>query len=155
LDVVDVEVAEGYIPIKSSEGAISGWKRNIYSTTPEAAADGGATSTAADLVRFAQQLRAGRLLSPHMVAEMTKPKVPMFSEQRRGYFWRYGFAYMFLLDDDGIIIRYGHTGEEDGVSCRLYYYPQQDLDVVILGNQSWCAGDLGWEIHDLLLAEFG
>jgi len=23
--------------------------------------------------------------------------------------------------------------------------------VVILGNQSWCAGSLGWEIHDTIL----
>jgi CubicO group peptidase (beta-lactamase class C family) len=106
LDGIDDAVAEGYIPITDEDKAVIGWRKNIYSTTPEAAADGGATSTAADA---------------------------------------------FLLDDDGQIVRWGHTGEEDGVSCRLYHYPEENLDVVILGNQSWCAGSLGWEIHDIVL----
>jgi hypothetical protein len=42
-------------------------------------------------------------------------------------------------------------GEEDGISCRFYRYPQQTLDVVILVNQSWCAGDVAWNVHDLIL----
>jgi hypothetical protein len=57
----------------------------------------------------------------------------------------------FLTNEHQDIIRWGHTGEEDGVSCRLFYYPQQDVDAIILGNQSWCAGELGWEIHDLVI----
>ena len=54
------------------------------------------------------------------------------------------------IDEEGRIVRYGHTGEEDGVSCRLYSYPEQKIDLVILGNMSWCSNDLGWSIHDLL-----
>jgi hypothetical protein len=52
-----------------------------------------------------------------------------------------------VLDESDQIVRWRHMGEEDGVSCRLYYYPKQNLDVVILGNQCWCAGSLAWEIH--------
>lgn len=59
---------------------------------------------------------------------------------------------MFLLDDDGRVVRQGHTGKEDGVSARLYHYPGLDVDVAILGNHSWCAGDLAWEIHYQLVA---
>lgn len=58
---------------------------------------------------------------------------------------------MFLLNEAGQILRWGHTGEEDGVSCRLYYYPELNLDVIILANQSWCAGSLAWDVHDLIL----
>jgi CubicO group peptidase (beta-lactamase class C family) len=150
LDGVDEEVAEGYIPITDEDENITGWKRNIYSTTPEAAADGGASSTAVDVVRFSQALRDGRLLSREMTQEMLAPRVLQTHERIRGYTWKYGYANIFLLDDDGQVVRWGHTGEEDGVSCRLYYYPQENIDVVILGNQSWCAGSLGWEIHDLI-----
>ena len=82
---------------------------------------------------------------------MLTPKVSQTDERIRGYTWKYGYGNFFLLDDDAHIVRWGHTGEEDGVSCRLYYYPKANLDVVILGNQSWCAGSLGWEIHDILL----
>jgi hypothetical protein len=49
------------------------------------------------------------------------------------------------------IVRWGHTGEEDGVSCGYWYYPQQDVDVVILGNQSSCASKVLWDIQDFVL----
>ena len=39
-------VAEGYLQITGDDDKVIGWKKNIYSTTPEAVADGGATSTA-------------------------------------------------------------------------------------------------------------
>ena len=151
LDGVHEQVAEGYIPVLDQEDRVTGWKRNIYSTTPEAAADGGATSTADDLCRFSRALRAGELLSTEWTQDILTPKVIERTEKLRGYTWKYGYGNFFLLDDTGQIVRWGHTGEEDGVSCRLYYYPKQNLDVVILGNQSWCAGRLAWEIHDLIL----
>ena len=151
LDSVHEEVAEGYIPLTNQGDKVTGWKRNIYSTTPEAAADGGATSTADDLCRFSRVLREDRLLSAKWTAEMLIPKVLERPERLRGYTWKYGYGNFFLLDDSEHIIRWGHTGEEDGVSCRFYHYLKQNLDVVILGNQSWCAGDLAWEIHALIL----
>jgi CubicO group peptidase (beta-lactamase class C family) len=150
LDDVEEDVAEGYLSVESKEKQMTGWKKNIYSTTPAPAADGGATSTASDLVRFSQALRNATLLSPQMSREMQLPKVLQSEDRFRGYIWKYGFGITFLLDEDNEIVRWGLTGEEDGVSCRLYYYPDENLDVVILGNQSWCAGSLGWKIHDLI-----
>jgi len=82
---------------------------------------------------------------------MLAPKVISNDELFRGYSWKYGYGNYFILDQDENIIRWGHTGEEDGVSCRLYYYPKENLDVIILANQSWCAGSLGWKIHDLII----
>lgn len=153
LDGVYEGVAEGYIPQTDQADKVSGWKKNIYSTTPEAAADGGATSSADDLCRFSRALRESQLLSASWTQEMLTPKVMERSERLRGYTWKYGYGNFFLLpmSDSEHIVRWGHTGEEDGVSCRFYHYPKQSLDVVILGNQSWCAGALAWEIHDLIL----
>jgi CubicO group peptidase (beta-lactamase class C family) len=150
LDSVDENTAEGYIPLRDADEVIVGWKKNIYSTTPEAAADGGASSTAEDLARFSHALRDGKLLSAEMTHAILTPHVPEFSDKVHGYYWMYGFGNNFILDDDKRVVRWGHTGEEDGVSCRLYYYPQADLDVIILGNQSWCAGKLGWELHEMI-----
>ncbi len=150
LDGVYDAVAEGYIPITDDDNII-GWKKNIYSTTPEAAADGGATSTVDDLIRFSQALRDERLLSAKMTREMLTPKVIEIDEPFRGYIWKYGYGSYFILDQNEQVVRWGHTGEEDGVSCRLYYYPKENLDVIILANQSWCAGPLAWQIHDLIL----
>jgi CubicO group peptidase (beta-lactamase class C family) len=158
LDEITPGVAEGYVPIKGDGDTISGWKKNIYLAAPGAAGDGGATASAEDLSRFLQALRepsgwngGQALLSPAMTKTILEPKVSQGDELVRGYRWMYGYGNAFMIDDTGEVVRYGHTGEEDGVSCRLYHYLRQGLDVIILGNQSWCAGDLGWEIHDLIL----
>ncbi|MEL7141922.1 MAG: serine hydrolase domain-containing protein [Cyanobacteria bacterium J06573_11] len=156
LESVESEIAEGYVPVMDEQGAQTSWKKNIYLVTPEAAADGGATSTAHDLYRFAIALREGRLLSAEMTQAMLTPKVLEDDEPYRGYTWKYGYGNFFLTDQavegqDAPIVRWGHTGEEDGISCRLYCYPQQDVDVVVLGNQSGCAVELAWDLHDLVV----
>jgi hypothetical protein len=73
------------------------------------------------------------------------------SDNYLGFQWRYGLGCYVLLDGAGQTIRLGHTGEEDGVSCRVWHYPQQDVDVVILGNQSSCAGKVSWEVQDFAI----
>ena len=97
-------------------------------------------------------LREGRLLSHELTREVLTPKVLEDDEPYRGYTWKYGYGLLFLLDDEDQIVRWGHTGEEEGVSCRLYHYPQTDVDVTILSNQSRGAGDLVWALHDLVMA---
>ncbi|MFC0003043.1 serine hydrolase domain-containing protein [Micromonospora siamensis] len=151
LDDVAPGVAEGYLPVRDDAGAVAGWRRNVYSTTPAPAADGGATSTAADLVAFTEALRTGTLLDPAFSAAMLAPRVAEHDGKVRGYRWRYGFGVMSILDDDGAVVRWGHTGEEDGVSARLYHYPDSGTDVAILANTSWSAGSLAWGLHDLLV----
>lgn len=151
LDAVAANLAEGYLPQENEAGQTS-WQKNIYSTTPAAAGDGGAVATAVDLHKFSAALRNGRLLSPELTQAMLTPHIQQKETPMRGYFWHYGFGNEFVFDQQNQLLRWGHTGEEDGVSCRFYYYPAQQLDVAILGNQSWCAGTLGWQIHDLIQA---
>ena len=154
LDEVYDNVAEGYEPVKDKEGNIVLWKRNIYTTTPTAASDGGATSTAFDLIDFIQSLRSRELLSEFMTKKILTPQVlDEGSNGFREYTWKYGYANWFILDNNNNVIRGGHTGEEYGVSCRLYYYPSLNIDVAILGNQGWCAGSLGWVIHDMIMKQ--
>jgi hypothetical protein len=78
---------------------------------------------------------------------------PQVSAEREGLNWMYGLGCFLLVDDDRRVVRWGHTGEEEGISCRLYYYPDQRLDVVILGNQTSCAGRALTAIHDLILGD--
>lgn len=146
LDGISEQVAEGYI--RQEDGS---WLRNIYSVTPSAAGDGGATSTVRDLTRFSRALRGGKMLSPEQTRAMLTPQVVEDEEPFRGYDWMYGFGNFFILQE-GEVVRWGHTGEEDGVSGRLYHYPQHNIDVAILGNQSWCAGKLGWALHDAIIS---
>lgn len=151
-DDVEPEVAEGYTLVGDSPGGPK-WQRNIYSVTPQAASDGGVVSTADDLIDFMQALRRGRVVSPELAALMIKPHALVSSAASpRGHSLSYGFANYVMLDDQGSVVRTGHTGEEVGVSCRLYHFVEHDLDVAILGNQSGCAGLPGKTITDILLA---
>ncbi len=152
LDEIVPDVAEGYMPVLNEDEQVTGWKKNIYATTAGPAADGGMTSTVDDLVCFMRALREGRLVSSQLAQTMLTPKVLQSERDAQGYQWMYGFGCFILLDQDDAIVRWGHTGEEEGVSCRLYYYPKYNLDVAILGNQSSCAGKLGVEIQELVLA---
>ncbi len=148
LDEVHENVAEGYEEINGK------WMRNIYTATPTAASDGGATSTVEDLIKFIQALREDKLINEEMTKKMLTPYViDEESNGFRGYVWKYGYANYYLLDKDENIVRGGHTGEEYGVSSRLYYYPSLRINVAILGNVGFSAGKLGWEIHDLIIKE--
>ncbi|MFF2776111.1 serine hydrolase domain-containing protein [Streptomyces sp. NPDC058052] len=148
LDELGPDVAEGYLSLASSA---TPYRTNHYSTTPRAAADGGATCTAADLTAFSHALRHGRLLDEETTRLALTPQVAQYDEKIRGYRWMYGFGLTHLLDDEGNVVRWGHTGEEDGVSARLFHYPRHDVDVAVLGNVSWSVGDLGWALHDAIV----
>ena len=139
-------VAEGYIPVSIPKGK---WRRNIYATPPYGASDGGAFTTAGDLAHFMGLLRNGELLCDDLTKEILIPHVD--DEVVGDNVWKYGFGMWFLLNKRNDIIRYGLPGEDPGVSCRLFYYPLCDIDVIILGNQSDCAGSLGWKIHDVIM----
>jgi CubicO group peptidase (beta-lactamase class C family) len=152
LDDVAPRVAEGYLPIEDENERIAGWKKNYYAATAGPAADGGATSTLDDLARFVQALRQGKLMAPELARTLYSPQVIESEEEYLGFRWRYGFGCYLLLDRDNHTVRWGHTGEEDGVSCRLWRYPRQNVDVVILGNQSSCAGKVSTAIQKLVLA---
>lgn len=150
-EVVEMGVADGYEPVLDDNGVIVDWMKNIYTMTPRPASDGGATSTVSDLLTFSKALRNNALLNRENSKLVLEPKVlDQDSDGFRDYTWKYGFANWFLLEDDKVI-RYGHTGEEFGVSARLYYYPEKDIDVVLLGNQGFCTGSVGWDIHDLIM----
>ncbi len=149
LDGIDENVAEGYIPIKDSDDTAIGWKKNIYAIPAFSASDGGAFCTAGDMARFLKALREGALLSESMTREVLTPRVD--DQVTEDGTWKYGYGMWFLVDKQGSMVRYGHSGEDPGVSCRVYHYPGQGIDMIILGNQSYCAGTLSPAIHDAII----
>lgn len=150
LDDLNPQTAEGYLPVPAGQGTPPGWKKNLYAVPPGPAGDGSATASAEDLLHFMRALRSGLLLSPDMLALMTAPLV-FESKTAGGRQFYYSLGCELLLDEQGKLLRWGKGGEEEGVSCRLAHLPEHDLDVVILGNQSSCAGPLQRSLEDLLL----
>jgi CubicO group peptidase (beta-lactamase class C family) len=70
--------ATGYMPGKS------GWEPNTDTLPWRGTSAGGGYSTVGDLLRFADALTHGKLISPHWVAEATR-------EQTQSSHYGYGF----------------------------------------------------------------
>lgn len=149
LDGVRDNVAEGHQPVKDVKGNLIGWKKNVFALPLRGASDGGSFSTTHDLVRFMQSLREGKLLSQEMTSMMLQPQGPVQVESDGE--WAYGYG-MALLLEKGEVVRYGHSGDDPGVSAKVFHYPDQAIDLVILGNQSHCSDEVGRFVHELIMS---
>lgn len=145
MDRVHPNVAEGADPLRDKAGALTGWKRNIYSYPPIGSPDSGAHVTAADLDLFLRQLRAGRLLSPALTEAFFTPQV-LHSPQAGGHLWA-GYGLWFQVDAAGQVVYCEKEGLNAGVSGTMRYYPSQDLNVVVLSNMEAGAWAPIKEIH--------
>jgi D-alanyl-D-alanine carboxypeptidase len=109
--------AVGYL--RSAPG--SDWVPNTDTLPWRGTAAGGGYSTADDLLRFAQALDSGRLLSRVTLAEATSPH-----QQQYGY----GFE----VQGQGSLRSYGHGGGAPGMNGELRVFPQLGYVVVSLSN---------------------
>ena len=115
---VDVpDRAVGYL--RASPG--SDWVPNTDTLPWRGTAAGGGYSTVGDLLRFAQALDSGRLISEATLAEATRPH-----QQQYGY----GFD----VQGQGRLRSYGHGGGAPGMNGELRIFPQLGYVVVSLSN---------------------
>jgi D-alanyl-D-alanine carboxypeptidase len=115
---VDVpDRAVGYL--RTAPG--SDWAPNTDTLPWRGTAAGGGYSTVDDLLRFAQALGSGRLLSKATLAEATTPH-----QQQYGY----GFD----MQGQGRLASYGHGGGAPGMNGELRIFPGLGYVVVGLSN---------------------
>jgi D-alanyl-D-alanine carboxypeptidase len=115
---VDVPArAVGYM--RTSPGGA--WEPNTDTLPWRGTAAGGGYSTVGDLLRFAQALGSGRLLSDATLAEAIR------SHQQQ-------YGYGFSVQGQGRLRSYGHGGGAPGMNGELRVFAQLGYVVVSLSN---------------------
>jgi D-alanyl-D-alanine carboxypeptidase len=97
------------------------WEMNTDWLPWRGTSAGGGYSTVGDLLRFAQALESGKLITNEMLAEATRPQ-----EQQYGY----GFG----VEGEGSLRNYGHGGGAPGMNGELRVFPELGYVVVSLSN---------------------
>jgi D-alanyl-D-alanine carboxypeptidase len=109
--------AVGYL--RASSG--SDWVPNTDTLPWRGTAAGGGYSTVGDLLRFAQALDSGTLISEATLAEATRP-----------HHQQYGYG--FDVQGQGRLRSYGHGGGAPGMNGELRVFPELGYVVVSLSN---------------------
>jgi CubicO group peptidase (beta-lactamase class C family) len=99
------------------------WVSNEDTLPYRGTAAGGGYSTVDDLLRFAQALQAGKLLSPELLSEATHPQI---SEK-----W---YGYGFITVGNGPLRRYCHGGDSPGMNADIRIFPESGYVLVSLSN---------------------
>ena len=126
--------ARGYKPGKPGELLNANY---ISMTVPFAA--GAICSSALDLIRYQRALVAGKIVSKASYARMSQQSV-----LKDGWRTAYGLG----LVNDVIQGKHmvGHGGQIDGFWTVQYYYPVEDVTVILLSNVNPSLGESLWSI---------
>jgi CubicO group peptidase (beta-lactamase class C family) len=132
LDQVNENLAVGYEKEYADDGT-KRYRNNIFMHVMRGGPAGGGYSTAPDLLRFAQALTSGKLITPATYELMTTPKPDVSSP-------RYGYG--FQLDPQAGIV--GHSGGFPGISSNLDIFKGTGYVAVVMANY----GDAGQPVVD-------
>jgi len=120
LDEVNKNLAVGYQREFNDDGT-KRYKNNIFMHVIRGGPAGGGYSTAEDLVRFAEALKSGKLVSAATYELLTTPKPELNSPN-------YGYGFQ---QDDGAV---GHSGGFPGISSNLDIFKGSGYVAVVMSN---------------------
>ena len=122
-----VNFADGFVVGINNEGILAIGEapdsRDNYSL-----AVGSLYATSPSLWKFCRQIGKSDVLSP----ESWKVALSPFDTPSRGYKWGYGFN---IYESNGLKV-INHNGRTTGFRGGYFYYPEWDLCIIILGNNS-------------------
>jgi D-alanyl-D-alanine carboxypeptidase len=142
LDDVIPDVAVGYLAPPDDDPG-NAWRSNLFAIPARGQPDGGAFSTAADLVRFLDAFRDGRLVGAPWRDEMLRPRV---HDEREGA--SYGLGWW--ISGEGSRRWVGHPGGDPGYVARVRRYQEAGISLVVLANRANRAGPAA-ELAETLL----
>jgi len=106
--------------------AAGGLRNNIFMHSIKGGPGGGGFSTCPDLVRFAQALADGTLVSIETLEILTTPKPELSSPE-----YAYGFG---VERHEHVGVVYGHGGGFPGINAKLDVYADRGVIVAVLSN---------------------
>ena len=139
LDFAQSNLAVGYGKEFDADGSYR-YRNNIFTHVMRGGPAGGGYSTVADLLAFAEALKAGKLLSKASVDLLTTAKPELNSP-----FYGYGF----FVDADGFV---GHSGGFPGISSNLDIFTDSGYVAVVLSNYGTGAGPVFTKMRALVRA---
>ena len=142
LDRLPERCAQAYVA--EEDGA---WRTNIYAVPVAGGPDGGAWTTAADMARFWDALRGGRILDAEHAALLLAPQVETPEEKRSTH---YGLG-VWLRVADGEPVCHFVSGWDPGVAFLSAHHPGDGVVITVLRNGN---GPL-WALHDAAAAALG
>jgi hypothetical protein len=105
---------------------------------------GGASTTADDLLRFADALRSGVLLDRLHLELMTRAHVPYGAPDT-------GYGYGTIVEKRHGIVSYGHGGTAPGTQFELEVFPELDTVMVVMSNYNTIAAhEMASALDDLV-----
>ncbi|MCP5052695.1 MAG: beta-lactamase family protein [bacterium] len=117
------------------------WQNNIFLHVVKGGPAGGGFSTVEDLVRFAQALEAGKLISKKSAQLLMSPKPGLKSPD-------YGYGFGVGKAGDETIA--GHSGGFPGINSILRIYRKSGYVYVILSNYSGGMSDVRTKLNALI-----
>jgi CubicO group peptidase (beta-lactamase class C family) len=137
MDMLPKNCAFGYE--KNSDGTL---KTNIYSIPIIGGGDGGVFVTANDISKLWDGLLNYKLLSKDITNELLTPQVYVNHDVY------YGYGIWIIKRNDNIY-KYYITGSDPGVSFQSAVYPNEEIEVTILGNREFNTFELIKEIEKI------
>ncbi|MFP4345988.1 MAG: serine hydrolase domain-containing protein [Anaerolineales bacterium] len=124
------------------EGPDGTWRTNFFAVPIVGGGDGGAYTTAPDMVRFWQALQERRLLGEEVTELLLTPHVATGWEAP---YTHYGYGVWIHPDERGVQ-RWFVVGGDPGVSFQSSYFPGEEVVLTFMGN----AGETLWSFAGAL-----
>lgn len=131
-------LALGYIKEPATDDQPE-WRSNIFMHVAKGGPAGGGYSTVEDLLRFAQAMRGGKLVSAETRERMWTPKPSSPT---------YGYGFHLEGQPGNRIV--GHSGGFAGISSYLKIYVEQGYTVAVMSNYDRGATIVSGKIDELL-----
>ncbi len=132
-----------YAYIRDRDGS---WRTNFFAVPVVGAPDGGAYTTAPDMMRFWAALRGGKLLSGKTAEAMLTPGVSTSLDKPYSH---YGLG-VWIDRTGGVTRKTFVEGSDPGVALRSGVYAEKNLILTMLGNTDSALWPLYRQLEDRL-----